>query len=335
MNAAKLLTLCVPGYNVEKYLEQCVGSMAAADSDALEILIVDDGSTDGTGALAQKLQTRHPQSVRYLRKENGGHGSTINAGIREGTGKYFRVVDGDDWLDTHSLVLLLKRLGEIDADLVLTQYHKVHDVSGEEFPVTEEGIAFGTLYHFHELDVNKQYFSLASSTFRLDILKKMNFLIQEKTFYVDVEYIIAPIPFIETVIFYDFFLYKYRIGLENQSINLRSYVRLYDHHMRVATRMLDYIYTTPMQEKQFLYCKRIMSIIIKTQYVISLKLDRNPIRALRRLFAFDAFLRNRHRPFYDDLTGVYITLIRSVGVIATKAAYDAWKIKEIALGWLR
>ena len=94
----KLLTISVAAYNVDNYLDQLMQSVIEADvMDALEVLIVNDGSKDGTAAKALSYQQQYPASVRLIDKENGGHGSTINCGIREAKGKYFRALDGDDW----------------------------------------------------------------------------------------------------------------------------------------------------------------------------------------------------------------------------------------------
>ena len=99
----KILSITIPSYNVEKYIDKCVQSMLV-DSilDDIEILIVNDGSKDSTPEIAKGYVEKYPQTVRLIDKENGGHGSTINAGIREATGKYFKVVDGDDWLNTEN-----------------------------------------------------------------------------------------------------------------------------------------------------------------------------------------------------------------------------------------
>ena len=91
----KILTITIPSYNVEAYIAATLDTMVTINNlDLLEILVVNDGSKDNTVAVAQQYVDKYPNSVRIIDKENGGHGSTINAGIREATGKYFKVVDG-------------------------------------------------------------------------------------------------------------------------------------------------------------------------------------------------------------------------------------------------
>ena len=96
----KVLSVVVPMYNVEAYISQCLDSFAVPEVlGQVEILVIDDGGTDGSAAIAQTYEEKYPGSYRVIHKENGGHGSTINKGIETASGKYFRVVDGDDWVD--------------------------------------------------------------------------------------------------------------------------------------------------------------------------------------------------------------------------------------------
>ena len=96
----KLLTITVPCYNSEKYMQKCIDSLLTGGED-VEILIVDDGSTDGTAGIADEYAERYPSIVKVIHKENGGHGSGVNAGIENASGLFFKVVDSDDWvLDT-------------------------------------------------------------------------------------------------------------------------------------------------------------------------------------------------------------------------------------------
>ena len=99
-NVEKILTITVPSYNVEKFLENTLDSFVDERVlDAIEVLVVDDGSKDRTAEIGKGYEAKYPGTFRVISKENGGHGSTINRGIKEARGKYFKVVDGDDWVD--------------------------------------------------------------------------------------------------------------------------------------------------------------------------------------------------------------------------------------------
>lgn len=133
----KILTVTVPSYNVEKFLENTLDSFVDERVlDDIEVLIVDDGSKDKTAEIGRKYEEKYPDTFRVISKENGGHGSTINRGIGEAKGKYFKVVDGDDWVDQDGFAELIQRLKTCDADYVFTNYYEVNDVTGELNPVT-------------------------------------------------------------------------------------------------------------------------------------------------------------------------------------------------------
>ena len=99
----KILSIIVPSYNVEKYLEHTLKSFVEETVlEEIEIIIVDDGSLDHTKYIAEKFCKKYSNTFRLISKKNGGHGSTINCGIEAAIGKYFKVVDGDDWVNTES-----------------------------------------------------------------------------------------------------------------------------------------------------------------------------------------------------------------------------------------
>lgn len=119
----KILSIVIPAYNVEKYLERCLASFEVAGIlDQIEVLVINDGSRDQTAAIAQRYCDRYPDSYFLYNKENGGHGSGINYGIRYARGKYFKVVDGDDWLNTEELPAFVELLAQVDTDVVAADF---------------------------------------------------------------------------------------------------------------------------------------------------------------------------------------------------------------------
>ena len=128
--AETILSIAVPAYNSEHYLGKCLDSMAGADA-RLEVIVVDDGSTDGTGVLVQEYVRRFPRHVSLISKDNGGHGSGINTAVEIATGRYFKVVDADDWIRTDQLPCLLDALERTCADAVITGYHTINEATGK------------------------------------------------------------------------------------------------------------------------------------------------------------------------------------------------------------
>ena len=93
----KLLTVTVPCYNSQDYMEKCIESILPG-GERVEIIIIDDGSKDNTGRIADELAEKHPSVIRVIHQENGGHGEGINQGLSHATGRYFKTVDSDDTL---------------------------------------------------------------------------------------------------------------------------------------------------------------------------------------------------------------------------------------------
>ena len=110
----KYITFTVPCYNSESYMRRCVDSLLAGGRD-VEIILVNDGSTDRTAEIADEYQLKYPDIVRAVHKENGGHGSGVNKGLELARGLYYKVVDSDDWLDKDSYLRLLKRIKDFCA----------------------------------------------------------------------------------------------------------------------------------------------------------------------------------------------------------------------------
>ena len=123
--ANKILSIAIPTYNMERYLGRCLDSLVAARrTDALEIIVVNDGSTDCSSEIAHRYAKEHPNSIIVIDKKNGNYGSCVNAALKVATGKYFRVLDSDDWVDTDGLVQLLDKLKNAEADAVVTHFSK-------------------------------------------------------------------------------------------------------------------------------------------------------------------------------------------------------------------
>ena len=111
----KLLTFTIPCYNSQDYMRHCIESILPGGED-VEILIVDDGSKDDTSKIAHEYEEKYPTIVRAVDKENGGHGDAVNAGLDHAEGKYFKVVDSDDWVDEEALYKILDVLKKFEGE---------------------------------------------------------------------------------------------------------------------------------------------------------------------------------------------------------------------------
>lgn len=126
----KILTVVVPCYNSEAYMNKCLKTVISAGED-VEVIIVDDGSTDRTAEIADEYGENYPSIVKIIHKENGGHGDAVNTGLENATGVFFKVVDSDDWVDTDvyaKVVKVLKKAVDNEMDMLLTNF--VYDKAG-------------------------------------------------------------------------------------------------------------------------------------------------------------------------------------------------------------
>lgn len=234
----KLLTVSIAAYNVEKYLEKALTSMVCSPTamEKLEVIIEDDGSTDGTLGIAKEYEKLYPDVYRAIHKKNGGYGSTINNSIALAKGKYFKQLDGDDWFDTENLEQFLNWLSTVDSDFVISPYYNCFE-SGkiEEIDNCESLEANG------ENDISSMNlcgnFGMHELTIKTKLLKENNISITEKCFYTDNEYTFLPLIFARTVTKYDKPLYCYRLGREGQSVSIEGVKKHYRDAFSVAEKM--------------------------------------------------------------------------------------------------
>lgn len=243
---SKLLTFSIASYNIEKYIDKLMSTLLDERVlDKIEILIVNDGSKDRTAEIAKSYEEKYPRTVRLIDKENGGHGSTINRGIAEAAGKYFRALDGDDWADTEALVKVLDRLEATESDMIIMDYRICYEAGGEElksFPMLEDNKE----YKFDDIADKVPYIYYHSIVYKTEFLRENGIRLSEHCFYVDTEYILFSIARVDTVSYFALPLYCYRIGTNEQSVSFEGRKKHVDDSYKVAQnlfrnyqRMLD------------------------------------------------------------------------------------------------
>ncbi len=243
MKKEKILTVTVPCYNSAPFMHECVDSLLTGGDD-VEILIIDDGSTDETGAIADAYAARYPDLVRVIHQENGGHGEGINQGIRNARGTYFKVVDSDDWVDTASLRRVLDRLKSLEreggVDLLVCNYvYTYRDGRSNQvinysnvFPA-DKVIGWDEIGSFR---VN-QYITIHSATFRTEVLHACGIVLPKHTFYEDNLYVYAPLPLVKRLCYLNENLYHYFIGRDGQSVSEEGLKKHYAHQVEVSKRI--------------------------------------------------------------------------------------------------
>lgn len=243
----KLLSIAIPSYNSEAYMEKCIESLLVGGED-VEILIVDDGSADKTAQIADEYAAKYPTIVRAIHKENGGHGSAVNAGIANATGLYFKVVDSDDWVREkpyHKILETLRELTEngTSVDMLISNFS--YEKEGEKHNkvmryrhALPENKVFGwdEVKHFHK----GQYILMHSVIFRTKLLRDSGMQLPEHTFYVDNIYVFEPLLLVRKMYYLDVNFYCYYIGREDQSVNEQIMISRIDQQIKVNKLMVDF-----------------------------------------------------------------------------------------------
>lgn len=233
----KLLTISVAAYNVEKYLEKALTSMVCSPTamEKLEVIIEDDGSTDGTLNIAKKYEKLYPDVYRAIHKENGGYGSTINNSIVLAQGKYFKQLDGDDWFDTENIEQYLNWLSAVDADFVVTPYYNCFE--GGKTELVDNCKVLKSIEENISLVNSCGNIAMHELTIKTELLRNNHISITEKCFYTDNEYTFLPLMFAKTVIKFEKPLYCYRLGREGQSVSIEGVKKHYRDAFSVAEKM--------------------------------------------------------------------------------------------------
>lgn len=321
----KILSIAVPVYNTELYLARCLDSMIYDKRifDDIEIIVVNDGSKDHSLLIAKQYEKRF-SCIKVVDKKNGGHGSTINAALKVACGKYFRVVDSDDWLNMTEFPEYVKALKKVDADAVITDYRKEMAFDGEvaDFHFSKK-LEFNKLYRLDK-DASlfgNDYFHMAATAFRTSCLRDADLVLDEKCFYVDMEFVVFPLKTVNSFVRLNFNLYRYLIGRTEQSVNMKSMFNRRADHEKVLRKLLEFYRENDFSEVKKAFIQNIISLMMSTHYYIFLHpiATRSAIR--KELRKFDEFLKTgssffeiresaaRHYPMIQHIDALFFTVI--------------------------
>ncbi len=244
----KIVSFAIPSYNSEGYMSKCIESLLPGGED-VEIIIVDDGSSDRTAEIADAYAAKYPTIVRAVHQENGGHGCAVNTGLANATGLYFKVVDSDDWVDADAyekVLATLKKFVEDDTlvDMLLTNYvyEKIdgdyHHQRTMKYPLLFEENEITT---WADMKRNLKGFSILmhSVTYRTQMLRDCHLELPKHTFYVDNLFVYEPLPSVKTIYYLNVDFYRYYIGRDGQSVAEATMVKRIDQQLYVNKRMVD------------------------------------------------------------------------------------------------
>lgn len=269
----KILTIVIPTYNMEKYLRRCLDSLIIDDKELLkkiEVLVINDGSTDSSSAIAHEYQEKYPNVFRVIDKENGNYGSCVNIGIELATGKYFRILDADDYYNTVGLYNLVEFLHccTDNVDMIIT---KMSTIAGSIKTESElSNVDYKKVYDFPETDIGEKiggYLFMHQTTYCLSTIKRSGLHHDEGVSYTDLEYIYIPLEYVEHVVFLDINLYQYVLGRDGQTMEIAAQIKHINDFYVVKDKLLP-LYLNNIQNRPSNLLKVQRKIIINVLYPI-------------------------------------------------------------------
>lgn len=307
-NTDKFLSIAIPSYNMEKYLERCLDSLILGDTELmnkLDIIVVNDGSTDRTSEIAHSYTKRFPNAIRVIDKQNGHYGSCINAALTSATGRYFRILDADDWFDTSALKNLISYLQASESDVIYTSYTKIID--GKKTVVAPpDNVVFGHEYKLtSQLPFSISYLFMHQITYKTDFLRSFGFKQTEGICYTDNEYIYYPMIRAKSIVFYECSLYQYSIGREEQSISAKALYKNRTHQKTIADKILS----SPKPDKKNILTGPFREMYLTTlyePYITQTLLVSNPSKdEYNKLNLLLQTLRSNEPHVYDNLMSLH------------------------------
>ena len=242
----KYITFTIPSYNSQDYMRHVIDNLVAVGDD-IEVIIVNDGSKDDTGKIADEYEKKYPTIVKAIQKENGGHGSGVMAGLRNASGLFYKVVDSDDWVETQDVItmvdLIKKHLAEgTDIDLYITKYVYEHASDNSQYSMNyRKYLPIDTVFTWNDIKRIglETVFLMHSLMYKTEKLRESGMNLPNHTFYVDDIYAYVPLPFMKNLYYHDLDFYHYFIGRADQSINYGTMCKRYEQQVRVFKIMFE------------------------------------------------------------------------------------------------
>lgn len=331
----KLITFTVPCYNSAEYMDRCINTLLTCGKEA-EIIIVNDGSTDRTPEVADVYAHLYPDMVRVIHKQNGGHGSAVNAGIAAATGTFFKVVDSDDWLDTGVLYELIQKLRQLEetgagVDLFVCNYVYDHLYENRQRSMGYKNVfPEGKICNWNQIRsfLPSQYLVMHALIFRTEVLRQSGVKLPEHTFYVDNIFAYQPLPYVKRIMYFNVDLYHYFLGREDQSVNEEVMKRRIDQQIYVTKLVSECVDLDAVQQvypKLAKYMVRNVSIMMAISSIYLLLI--NTPEAWEKRSRLWEDIRQSDRQLYRRLRFATLSGLTNLpgraGRIATVTGYRA------------
>lgn len=248
----KLLTIVIPVYKVEAYINKCLDSLIIAPEqmEKMDVLIINDGTPDRSADMSREYVKRFPGVFRQIDKENGGHGSVWNLGVKEANGKYVKFLDSDDWLE--NLDIMIQKLETTDADLIITSSIS-HCPGNVRWKLEIKDMEFDRVYDADKFDwsgnhSHGNYIFHHCAIYKTEMFRQYLPLFLEKQPYDDVILGAAPIIGAKTLVAWNLEVYQYLMDREGQSISPEVQRRNVSAKIKVHKSTIDFIENHPIAD---------------------------------------------------------------------------------------
>lgn len=297
----------IPAYNAEHYLAKTLDSFASCKYVAsLDIIVINDGSMDRTEEIAGNYAASYPESVRYISKENGGHGSGINTGLKLASGKYFSVMDADDWGSSDALDHIIEIMTTASEDVLAANYQSYNIESGVTVHYRFGKVEYGRSYSIDELVHSGIPLVMHELFFRTDLLRKINLHIREKVSYDDEEYCMMPFAKARSVRFINEEYYTYRVGDTNQSMSPENQLRRFHQKYQVLKDMIRYADKPGIGAANLMYMRSRIDNLITSVYFLWLITCPDRKKGRQEAQYFRTWLKKEEDLYYRRTTKLWI-----------------------------
>lgn len=336
----KLLSVAIPCYNSEAYMEKCIDSLLVGGEE-VEILIVDDGSTDRTAEIADAYAEKYPTIVRAIHQENGGHGEAVNAGIRNAQGLYFKVVDSDDWVNKEAYEKILKTLEELlrgpkTVDLFISNFvYEKQGVTRKKVMQYRHCFPQGEVFGWSDIGHMQKgkYLLMHSMIYRTQLLQQCGLELPKHTFYVDNLFAYEPLPYVKNMYYLDVNFYRYFIGRDDQSVNEKVMIKRIDQQIRVNKMMVDVYNRGNFTNKRLrAYMFSYLDIITTVSSIMLIRAETE--EALQKKKELLEYIKSENRVLYRKLRhSLFGRVMNLPGKGGRKMSVAAYKISQKFYGF--
>ena len=307
----------------------------------MEILVVDDGSSDRTAEIADAYAEKYPTIVKAIHQENGGHGEAVNAGIRNATGLYFKVVDSDDWVNKEAYIEILKTLYELlrgpeTVDLLISNFvYEKQGATRKKIMQYCRCLPQDRIFGWEEVKhmPKGKYLLMHSMIYRTKLLHECGLELPKHTFYVDNLFAFEPLPYVKNLYYLDVNFYRYFIGRDDQSVNEKVMIKRIDQQIRVNKLMVDaYINCKSTNKRLKAYMFSYLDIITTISSIMLIRA--NTEEALEKKKELLEYIKTENKQVYRKLRhSLFGRVMNLPGKSGRKMSVAAYKISQKFYGF--